>query len=56
MGDGPVDLPDEDRRIEFWFDELVEDVALERVRRVCWLLIVSYRGCDCRRVLKRGSN
>jgi hypothetical protein len=34
---GPVDLPEEDRRIEFWCEgpeEAVLAVALERVRRV----------------------
>ena len=36
VGGGPEDLPDEDLRIELW-EELVEEVALESVRRVCGL-------------------
>lgn len=56
VGGGPVDLPDDDRRIELCCEgvvEAVEEVAFERVRRVEGfgekaLFIVLYEGCDCR--------
>jgi hypothetical protein len=54
VGDGPVDLPDDERRIELCCEAVVEDVeevALERVRRVEGfgekaLFIALYDGCD----------
>lgn len=47
-----MDLPDEERRIEFWCDgpdEAVLVVALERVRRVELpvAFMLPYDGCCC---------